>query len=185
MPGEDKPTTQPDPSDETNYTLWEEWETFEPLWEGEVHKWELVIESWQAQTDARWAEVDALVEAAHDDLLVHNASADADPEKLAKAWALYYDARWNLDYIAADGSGGVHNFDYAMGLLTAAEDDAREIPSLLVPLAPDEPEPAGLDTSLLYAIIGLLVAVIIVLLVLVGLLRSRMPPAPERPPEED
>jgi predicted CXXCH cytochrome family protein len=186
MPTKAKPATMPPTSDPTNRTTWDAWVSWEALYEGQVEQYQNVIDSWQEQTDARWAEVDASVEAARLDLVAANASGNTDPEALAAAWALYYDARWNLDFVEADGSRGVHNFDYAIAMVNDAEDNARQIgPLLRIQVQEPPPQPVQFDPTLLYVVIGLLGVVILVLAAMVAMIRGRLPPRTTVKPETE
>jgi len=168
MPGEDKPTEDIDEG-EANYTLWLQWEIFEEQWESEVEKWQKNIDSWQEDFETRWEEANTTLAAAYTDLVAANATEDTDPEALAKAWDLYYDALWNLHYVKADGSKGVHNFDYAMELLNSVEEDAEQIVELSAQKAAEIPVDGETDyTMYFYAVLALLVIIIILILVAIA-----------------
>jgi predicted CXXCH cytochrome family protein len=184
MPGDDKPTTDIDEG-EANHTLWMQWEIFETQWESEVEKWQKTIDGWQEDFETRWADANATLADAYSELMIANSSADTDQMALTYAWYLYYDALWNLHYVEADGSQGVHNFDYAMALLSEVEADSAEIVRLSQEKAaapPDDGEEPTDYTTFFYVVIALLVVSMI--LSIMALLKKPKGPEPEPIPEE-
>jgi predicted CXXCH cytochrome family protein len=180
LPTEKKPTVDIDEG-EANYTLWLEWEVFEEYWEREVDTWQKVIDSWQEDFEARWAEVNTTVSTIYADLVAANATGDVDQTSLDKAWDLYYDALWNLEFVKADGSKGVHNFNYAMALLDEAENNMESVAELITVMAADPPaEPTDYSTFF-YIVIALLV--ISMLLSIVAIMRKPQEPGPKEPAE--
>jgi predicted CXXCH cytochrome family protein len=194
LPSGKKPATEPPSSDVTNYTVWQEWELFEDLWENEVDKWQKVIDSWQEDFEVRWAEVNTTISTIYADLVAANATGEVDQTSLDKAWDLYYEALWNLHFVEADGTKGVHNFNYAMALLDEAENNMETVSELITVMAVDPPGEEPTDyTTFFYVVIALLV--ISMLLSIIAIMRkpqAAMPPEreelppqePSKPPEE-
>ncbi len=184
LPTESKPDTDIGEG-EANYTLWHEWELFEQYWEREVDSWQKVIDSWQEDFDARWTEVNATLAAAYADLVAANSSGTIDQASLDKAFELYYNALWNLEFVEADGSEGVHNFDYAMMLLQEVEDNSETIGELITVQADGDPpaeEPTDY-TTFFYVVIALLVVSMI--LSIVALMKKPQAPTESKPEVEE
>lgn len=76
------------------------------------------LDMWRNTTDAKVASLRAMLKQADAKL-----AAFPNPELKAKRDIAYT----NITYVEADGSHGVHNFDYAMKLLKIAEDNLKAV----------------------------------------------------------
>lgn len=133
MPDEAKPDEDVNNTEEQNATI-DAWDDWEDDWLDEVEKYDKLIEGWHDSTerllervDERLTELDAELTSAEE-----NATAEGyDMEGLMATRDMYNMSLWNYQMVEADGSHGVHNFDYAVLLLSKAYEQAAEAEEML------------------------------------------------------
>jgi len=149
----DMPTEQPGNDDDVNAS----WDAWEERWTKEVTKWEKNIESWQEDWERIYEHVEHNLHAAEENITSAEENGTASQEVIDEAWQLWGEGYWNAG-LTDDGSGGVHNPDFFMALLTDANTKALRalymIQNAEAPMVVDLPPVADAGDTILIELTG-------------------------------